>query len=259
MEREPGCPGVITATRGNHGQAVGLAARRFKLPATVYVPHGNGIGEERRHARAGRDAGRARPGFPGSARGSRARRRAARTAHGARLSPRPRAGRQPPTGRSCSARCRTSTWCTCLSGRGRACAPPPPPAMSIPRARKSSAWSPRMRLASRSPSPRVAWSKRRSKRCSAMAWPAANPTRKPWPSCSPTSAASSKSRTPSWPRRCAACLPSRTTSPKAPAPRHSRRPGASARSLAGQRVGARAHRRQRGHRAVRRRAGRASH
>src|SRR5690348_18495667 len=24
MEREPHCPGVITATRGNHGQAVGL-------------------------------------------------------------------------------------------------------------------------------------------------------------------------------------------------------------------------------------------
>jgi threonine dehydratase len=43
MEREPVCPGVITATRGNHGQAVGLAARRFKLPATIYVPHGNGI------------------------------------------------------------------------------------------------------------------------------------------------------------------------------------------------------------------------
>jgi threonine dehydratase len=43
MEREPGCRGVITATRGNHGQAVGLAARRFKLPATIYVPRGNSI------------------------------------------------------------------------------------------------------------------------------------------------------------------------------------------------------------------------
>jgi threonine dehydratase len=43
MQREPGCRGVITATRGNHGQAVGLAARRFKLPATVYVPHGNSL------------------------------------------------------------------------------------------------------------------------------------------------------------------------------------------------------------------------
>src|SRR6187551_708475 len=43
MQREPQCPGVITATRGNHGQAVGLAAGRFKLPATVYVPQGNSI------------------------------------------------------------------------------------------------------------------------------------------------------------------------------------------------------------------------
>jgi threonine dehydratase len=43
VEREPGCRGVITATRGNHGQAVGLAARRFKLPATIYVPHGNSV------------------------------------------------------------------------------------------------------------------------------------------------------------------------------------------------------------------------
>lgn len=43
MKREPGCPGVITATRGNHGQAVGLAARRFELPATIYVPRGNSV------------------------------------------------------------------------------------------------------------------------------------------------------------------------------------------------------------------------
>ena len=43
LRREPRCAGVITATRGNHGQAVGLAARRFKLPATIYVPHGNSV------------------------------------------------------------------------------------------------------------------------------------------------------------------------------------------------------------------------
>lgn len=43
LEREPDCRGVVTATRGNHGQAVGLAARRFKLPASVYVPHGNSL------------------------------------------------------------------------------------------------------------------------------------------------------------------------------------------------------------------------
>lgn len=41
MQREPGTRGVITATRGNHGQAVGLAAQRFKLPTTIYVPQGN--------------------------------------------------------------------------------------------------------------------------------------------------------------------------------------------------------------------------
>ncbi len=39
--REPDCPGVISATKGNHGQSVGFAARTAKLPATIYVPHGN--------------------------------------------------------------------------------------------------------------------------------------------------------------------------------------------------------------------------
>jgi threonine dehydratase len=33
--------GVITATRGNHGQAVAFAAGRERMPALVYVPHGN--------------------------------------------------------------------------------------------------------------------------------------------------------------------------------------------------------------------------
>jgi threonine dehydratase len=37
----PECPGVITATRGNHGQSIGFAARRHGLRATVLVPHGN--------------------------------------------------------------------------------------------------------------------------------------------------------------------------------------------------------------------------
>ena len=40
-KREPNCPGVVTATRGNHGQSVGLAARNFGIPATIVVPHGN--------------------------------------------------------------------------------------------------------------------------------------------------------------------------------------------------------------------------
>lgn len=41
MKREPATPGLITATRGNHGQLVALAAKRFGLPATILVPQGN--------------------------------------------------------------------------------------------------------------------------------------------------------------------------------------------------------------------------
>ena len=39
--REPACPGVVSATKGNHGQSIGFAARRARLPATVFVPFGN--------------------------------------------------------------------------------------------------------------------------------------------------------------------------------------------------------------------------
>jgi len=37
----PTVPGVITATRGNHGQSIAFAAARTGLAATIYVPHGN--------------------------------------------------------------------------------------------------------------------------------------------------------------------------------------------------------------------------
>jgi len=43
MKREPGTRGLITATRGNHGQSVALAAKRFGLPAIVVVPRGNSV------------------------------------------------------------------------------------------------------------------------------------------------------------------------------------------------------------------------
>ncbi len=36
-----GVNGLITATRGNHGQSVALAGKRFKVPVTIVVPHGN--------------------------------------------------------------------------------------------------------------------------------------------------------------------------------------------------------------------------
>ena len=35
--------GVVSATRGNHGQSVGFAARRYGIPATIVVPHGNSV------------------------------------------------------------------------------------------------------------------------------------------------------------------------------------------------------------------------
>jgi len=40
---QPEVGGVITATRGNHGQSVALAASRFGLKSTVYIPHGNSV------------------------------------------------------------------------------------------------------------------------------------------------------------------------------------------------------------------------
>jgi threonine dehydratase len=40
---EPGVRHVISATRGNHGQSVGFAARRHGLAATIVVPLGNSV------------------------------------------------------------------------------------------------------------------------------------------------------------------------------------------------------------------------
>ena len=37
----PKVPGVITASRGNHGQSIAFAAARTGIPATIYVPHNN--------------------------------------------------------------------------------------------------------------------------------------------------------------------------------------------------------------------------
>jgi threonine dehydratase len=42
-EREPQVRGVISATRGNHGQSMAFAARRHGLTATIVVPRGNSV------------------------------------------------------------------------------------------------------------------------------------------------------------------------------------------------------------------------
>jgi threonine dehydratase len=36
-------PGIVAATRGNHGQSVAFAAARHRLPAVIVVPHGNSV------------------------------------------------------------------------------------------------------------------------------------------------------------------------------------------------------------------------
>ena len=38
---QPGCPGIATATRGNHGQSQARAATAAGLKAKIYVPFGN--------------------------------------------------------------------------------------------------------------------------------------------------------------------------------------------------------------------------
>ena len=48
---QPNLRGVVTATTGNHGQSIALAAARFGLDATIVVPYGNSI--EKNRAMAG--------------------------------------------------------------------------------------------------------------------------------------------------------------------------------------------------------------
>ncbi len=48
---QPDIPGMVTATTGNHGQSIALAAQRLGLAATIVVPHGNSV--EKNRAMAG--------------------------------------------------------------------------------------------------------------------------------------------------------------------------------------------------------------
>ena len=41
LSSAPGVAGIVSATRGNHGQSIAYAAARAGIPATVYVPLGN--------------------------------------------------------------------------------------------------------------------------------------------------------------------------------------------------------------------------
>jgi threonine dehydratase len=41
--RRPDVPGVVSATRGNHGQSLAYAGRLHGVPVTIVVPHGNSV------------------------------------------------------------------------------------------------------------------------------------------------------------------------------------------------------------------------
>jgi threonine dehydratase len=48
LKRErPTTAGLISATRGNHGQSLAFAARRYGVPVTIYVPYGNSTEKNR--------------------------------------------------------------------------------------------------------------------------------------------------------------------------------------------------------------------
>ena len=48
LKRErPETHGLISATRGNHGQSIAFAGQRHGLPVTIYVPHGNSVEKNR--------------------------------------------------------------------------------------------------------------------------------------------------------------------------------------------------------------------
>src|SRR5215475_9484513 len=48
LKREqPNTPGIISATRGNHGQSLAFAASRNDVPAVIYVPSGNSVEKNR--------------------------------------------------------------------------------------------------------------------------------------------------------------------------------------------------------------------
>jgi len=46
-QTQPELDGVVAATRGNHGQGVGMAARLLGLKAVIVVPHGNSLEKNR--------------------------------------------------------------------------------------------------------------------------------------------------------------------------------------------------------------------
>ncbi len=47
VEKSNSVPGIVTATRGNHGQSIPYAARRYGIPVTIVMPNGNSADKNR--------------------------------------------------------------------------------------------------------------------------------------------------------------------------------------------------------------------
>ncbi len=43
VRERPEVKGIISATRGNHGQSLAFAGRKYGIPVTIVVPHGNSV------------------------------------------------------------------------------------------------------------------------------------------------------------------------------------------------------------------------
>src|SRR6202011_1160909 len=56
LKRErPDIAGLISATRGNHGQSLAFAAKRYGVPVTIFVPSGNSVEKNRAMRALGAD------------------------------------------------------------------------------------------------------------------------------------------------------------------------------------------------------------
>ena len=55
--------GIVSATRGNHGQSLAFAGRHFKVPVVVVVPYGNSVEKNAAMRALGAEIARARDRF----------------------------------------------------------------------------------------------------------------------------------------------------------------------------------------------------
>ena len=95
LKRErPNTPGIISATRGNHGQSLAFAAGRHGVPAVIYVPHGNSVEKNRAMRAFGAELVEHGEDFQAAREEAAAPRAVRRPAHGAVVPSRPRARRR---------------------------------------------------------------------------------------------------------------------------------------------------------------------